>query len=150
MEINSLGKQAHRKHRARSTNRKQHGACQLSPEKESKYNRVLRRAFSPCPPGSNCLFSPLNVLCLRFDGVAAIEEMPATVTVLVARSVLDEIFPFFLESTPAVKKPLAVIRPVSHTPSSGGHCYSKSSTLLPDYKKNFYYRHVGLNPGRTF
>ena len=27
--------------------------------------------------------------------------MPATVTVLLARSVLDEIFPFLLESTPA-------------------------------------------------
>ena len=39
-------------------------------------------AFSLLPPGSNFLFCSLNVLSLRFSGVAAVEEMPATVTVL--------------------------------------------------------------------
>ena len=29
-------------------------------------------------------------------------------------------------------------------------CYSKSSTLLPDYKKKLSCRHRGLNPQRTF
>ena len=87
-------------------------------------------AFSSLPPGSNGLFSSLNVLSLRFDGVAAVEEVPETIAVLVlfslARvstlSIGDEIFPSLLESTPAVKMPSAIIRPVSHTPSFGGLC----------------------------
>ena len=57
--------------------------------------------------------------------------MSATVTILVARSVLsigDEIFPPLLESTPAVKMPSAIIRPVSHTPSFGGHCCTGLNT----------------------
>ena len=126
-----LGKQTHTKHRARGTNRKQQGACQLSPEKKVEYSRVPRRAFSPCPPGSNCLFSPLNVLCLRFDGVAAIEEMPATVTVFVARSAGDEIFSPRLGPAPAVKLPEAVVFPVSHIPSVAGHCCSGVSRPVP-------------------
>ena len=117
-----LGKQTHTKHRARSTIRKQQGACQLSPEKKVEYSRVLRRAFSPYPRGSNCLFSSLNVFCLRFDGVAAIEAMPATVTVLAARSASDEIFSPQLGPAPAVKMPEVVVFPVSHIPSVGGHC----------------------------
>ena len=60
-------------------------------------------AFSSLPPGSKGLFSSLNVLSLRFDGVAAIEEIPETVAVLVlfsltrvsTLSIGDEIFPFF-------------------------------------------------------
>ena len=70
-------------------------------------------AFSLCPPGSNCLFSSLNVLSLRYHGVAAVEEMPATVPVLV------EIFLFLLELAPAVKMPEAVVLPVSPCPRSG-------------------------------
>ena len=45
--------------------------------------------------------------------------MSAVVLVLVARSVGDEIFPFWLEPTPAVKMPEVVIRPWFHVPSFG-------------------------------
>ena len=81
--------------------------------------------FSPFPPGSNCLFSLLVVLCLRFAGVAAVparvptcsigEEMSADAVVLLVvrtRSVGEEMFPCGFEPTPAVKKPSAVVRPV--------------------------------------
>ena len=39
-----------------------------------------------------------------------------------SRSVGEGILPPWLEFTPAVKRPLAVVRPYSHTPSFGGHC----------------------------
>ena len=77
----------------------------FSPEKEGRVTAASQGgALSLLLPGSNCLFCSLNVLCLRFDGVAAIEEMPATVTVLVARSVLDEYFPFCLNLRPRSKR----------------------------------------------
>ena len=63
------------------------------PKKKVEYSRVPRRAFSPCPPGSNCLFSSLNVLCLHFGGVAAIEKMSAKVLALVDRSWDDGVLP---------------------------------------------------------
>ena len=86
-------------------------------------------AFSPFPSGSSCLFSSLVVLCLGFAGVPAVparvptssvgEEMSANVAVVVMtarvspRSVVGEVcFPRF-EPTLAVKKPSAVVRPVS-------------------------------------
>ena len=84
-------------------------------------------AFSILPPGSNCLFCSLNVLSLRFSGVAAVLFSRSSTLSIVG----DEIFPFLLESTPAVKKPLAVIRPVSHTPSFGGHCCPGVSRPVP-------------------
>ena len=37
-------------------------------------------------------------------------------------SVGERILPPWFESTPAVKKPLAVVRPCSHVPSFGGYC----------------------------
>ena len=86
-------------------------------------------AFSPFPPGSNCLFSSLVVLSLGFDGVAAVsaraptcsvgEETSADAVVILvparvpARSVVGEVcFPRF-EPTPTVKKPSAVVRSVA-------------------------------------
>ena len=72
------------------------------------------------------------VLCLRFTRVAAVpvrvptcsigEEMSANGVVFFARFVGEEMFPSWFESTPAVKIPSAVVRPVSHIPSFGGHC----------------------------
>ena len=103
--------------------------------------------FSSFPPGSNCLISSLVVLCLGFAGVAAVparvptcsvgEEMSANVAVVVltarvsTRSVVGEVcFPRF-GPTPAVKKPSAVVRPVSHVPSFGGHCCPGVSKPVP-------------------
>ena len=65
----------------------------LSPEKESRVTAAFQSGpFSPFPPGPNCLFSSLMVLCLRFAEVAAVpasvptcsvgEEMSANVAVL--------------------------------------------------------------------
>ena len=113
--------QTHTKQKQKNTKHKQ-GASQLSPEKESRVTAAFQGGdFSPFPPESNCLFSSLDVLCLRFSGVAAVpasvptcsvsEEISASVAVLFARSVGDEIFPPWLEPTPAVKKPAAVVRP---------------------------------------
>ena len=34
----------------------------------------------------------------------------------------EEMLPRWFEPTPAVKMPSAVVRPVSHIPSFGGHC----------------------------
>ena len=70
-------------------------------------------AFCPFPPGSNCLFSSLVVLCLRFSGVAAV---PASVPTC---SVDEEIFPPWFGPTPAIKMPSAVVRPVFHSSRSG-------------------------------
>ena len=83
-------------HRAETENTKhKQEASQFSPEKESRVTAAFQGgAFSLLPPGSNCLLCSLNVLCLRFDEVAVVEEMSAVVFVLVARSVVDEIFPF--------------------------------------------------------
>ena len=74
-------------------------------------------AFSRFPPGSTCLFSSLVVLCLRFSGVAAV---PAYVPICF---VGEEMLRPWFEPTPAVKMPTAEVRPVSHVPSFGGHCY---------------------------
>ena len=117
------------KQRQKNTKHKQ-GTSQLFPEKESRVTAAFQGgAFSPFPPGSNWLFSSLDVLCLRFSGVvAAVEEMSASVAVLLvlARvsplSVGDEMFPPWLEPMPAVKKPEAVVRPWSHVLSFGEHC----------------------------
>ena len=105
------------------------GASQLSPEKESRVTAAFQgSAFSPFPPGSNCLFSSLDVLCLRFAGVAAVpasvptcsvgEEMSANVVVLLVLArvstysvVGEKMFPPWFEPTPAVRKPAAVVRP---------------------------------------
>ena len=95
-----IGKQTHTEHRARSTNRKQQGASQLSPEKKVEYGRVPRRTFSPCPPGSNCLFSSLGVLCLWFSWITAVEKMSAKVRVLVDRSGGDGVLPLDLNPRP--------------------------------------------------
>ena len=48
-------------HRAQTENTKhKQGASQLSPEKESRVTAAFQGgAFSPFPPGSNCLFSSL-------------------------------------------------------------------------------------------
>ena len=54
--------------------------------------------------------------------------MSAVVLVLI---VDDEIFPLWYELTAAVKKPAAVVRPVSHVPSFGGHCFPGVSRPVP-------------------
>ena len=94
-------------HKAQTENTKyKQGASQLPPEKENKVTVAFQGgAFSPFPPGSNCLFSSLMVLRLRFAGVAAVpagvptcsvgEEMSANVVVLLVvptRSVGEEMF----------------------------------------------------------
>ena len=105
--------------------------AQSSPQ--GKQNKIKAAsysgAFSPFPPGSNCLFSSLVLLSLSVSGVAAVparvptcsvgEEMSADVVVILvsalapARFVVGEVcFPRF-EPTPVVKKPSAVVRPVS-------------------------------------
>ena len=88
-------------------------------------------AFSPFPPGSKCLFSSLVALCLRFSGVAAVEEMSANVFVSSARSVGEEILPPWFEPTPAIKMPEAVVRSWSHVPSFGGHYCPGVSRPVP-------------------
>ena len=119
-----LGRTIIQKHREQtkyrqSTKHKQE-ASQLSPEKESRVTAAFQGgAFSPFSPGSNCLFSSLVVLCPRFFGVAAVEEMSANVFVFFARSVGEEIFPPWFEPTPSVKMPEAVVRPWSHVPTFG-------------------------------
>ena len=57
--------------------------------------------------------------------------MSAVIPVLLARSVGDEIFFPWLEPTPAVKMPEAVVRPWSHVPSFGGHCWPGVSRPVP-------------------
>ena len=57
--------------------------------------------------------------------------MSAVILVLLTRSVGDEIFPPWHEPTPAVKMPEAVVRPVSHIPSFGGHCCPGVSRPVP-------------------
>ena len=111
----------------------------FSPEKEGRVTAAFQGgAFSLLPPGSNCLFCSLNVSSLRLSGVAAVEEMPAIVTVLFSRLVLDEIFPFLLESTPMVKMPKAVIRPCSQIPWFRGQCCPGVSRPVPaDYDLSF-------------
>ena len=84
--------QTHTKKRQKNTKHKQ-GASQLSPRKKRRVTAAFQGgAFSPFPPGSNCLFCSLDVLCLRFAGVADVpasvptcsvgEEMSANVAVL--------------------------------------------------------------------
>ena len=43
----------------------------------------------------------------------------------------EEMSPPWFEPTPAVKKPSAVVRPVSHVPSFGGHCCPGASRPVP-------------------
>ena len=57
--------------------------------------------------------------------------MSAVILVLVDRSVGDEIFPPWLEPTPAVKMPEAVVRPWSHIASFGGHSCPGVSRPVP-------------------
>ena len=116
--ITWIEKQSFRKqstHKAQTENKQE--ASQLSPEKESRVTAAFQGgAFFPFPPGSNCLFCSLDVLRLRFSGVAAAEEMSSIVFVSFARlstlSVVgDEIFVLWHEPTPAVKMPEVVVRP---------------------------------------
>ena len=81
-------------------------------------------AFSPFPPGSKCLFSSLVFLCLRF----AIAVLTARVS---TRSVVGEVCFSRFGATPAVKKPSAVVRPVYHVPSFGGHYCPGISRPVP-------------------
>ena len=122
---NNLGKQsthkAETKHEAQTESKQ--GAFQFSPEKKGRVSAAFQGgAFSPLPPGSNCLFCKLGVLRPRFSWIADVEKMSANVLVLVDRSGGDGVLPPWLESTPAVKKPLAVVRHCSHVPSFGGPC----------------------------
>ena len=122
---NNLGNKLHRaeteKHEAQSTNRKPPS----SPEKKNSRGTVAFQggAFSPFPPGSNRLFSSLLGLwpCCRKVLSAVILVLFSLVRVSTL-SVGDEIFPPWLEFTPAIKKPLAVVRPSLHVPSFGGPC----------------------------
>ena len=83
-----------------------------------------------------------------FSGVAAVparvltcsvgEEMSANVAVVVLTArvstcsvVGEEISHPWFEPRPAVKKPSAVVRPVSHVPSFGGHCCPGVSRPVP-------------------
>ena len=123
------------KHEAQTENKQ--GVSQFSPEKESRVTAAFQSgAFFPFPPGSNCLFCSLGVLRLRFSWVAAVEEMSSIVFVsfacLSTLSVVgDEIFFLWLEPTPAVKMPEAMVRVVSHIPSFGGHCCPGVSRPVP-------------------
>ena len=120
----------HTKHRQSTDRNIKHKqrASPLSPEKESRITAAFQGvAFSPFPPGSNCLFSLLIVLCLHFAGVAAVpasvstcsvgEEMSANVAVLLVLArvsthfVGEEMLPPWFEPPPAVKKPSAVVCP---------------------------------------
>ena len=74
-------------------------------------------AFSSFPPRSNCLFSSLVVLSLSFAGVAAV---PAHVPTC---SVREEMSSPSFDPMPTNKQPSAMVRPLSHVPSFGGHCY---------------------------
>ena len=129
---NYLGNKAHTNHR-QSTDRKQTSSLPALPRKKSRVTAAFQGgAFFPFPPGSNCLFCSLGVLRLRFSGVAAVEEVSANVFVS-SYSVVEGILPPWLESTPAVKKPLAVVRPCSHIPSFGGHCSPGVPKSVPAY-----------------
>ena len=92
LERTIIYKTEHTQAQTENTKQKQ-GASQLSPEKETRVTAAFQGgAFSPFPPGSNCLLSSPMVLCLRFAGVAAVpasvptcsvgEEMSANVAVL--------------------------------------------------------------------
>ena len=89
-------------------------------------------SFSTVPPGSNCLFPSLLGLwpCCRkvMSAVILVLFSLARVSTL---SVGEGILPPWLESTPAVKKPLAVVRPCSHIRSFGGHCCPGVSKPVP-------------------
>ena len=109
-------------HRQKCTKHKQrasHGPT-LSPEKKDKITAAFQSdAVSPFPPGSNCSFSSLVVLCLRFAGVAAVparvpthsvgEEMSAVVVEnlvparVFTRSVSEEMFSPWFDPMPMSK-----------------------------------------------
>ena len=57
--------------------------------------------------------------------------MSAVILVLLARSVGDENFPPWLDSTSAVKMPEAVARPASYISLFGGHCCPGVSRPVP-------------------
>ena len=100
--------------------------AQRFPQKKHRVTAAFQSgASSPFLPGSNCLFSSLVVLCLRFSGVTAVSARVPTC------SMGEEMFPLWFEPTPAVKKPSAVVRPVSHVPSFGGHCCPGVSRPVP-------------------
>ena len=64
------------------------------PEKKGRVTAAFQGgAFSPLPPGSNCLLCWLGVLRLRFSWIAAVEKMSAKVLVLVDRSGGDGVLP---------------------------------------------------------
>ena len=121
---------AETKHEAQTESK--HGATQLFPEKKSRATAAFQGgAFSLFPPGSNCLFSSLLGLwpcCRKVLSAEILVLLSARVSTL---SVGEGILPPWFESTAAVKKPAAVVRPVSHVPSFGGHCCPGVSRPVP-------------------
>ena len=110
--------------------------ARCSPQKtKDKFTAAFQSgAFSPFPPRSNCLFSSLPFssslglwpCCRKVMFVVVLTSRVSTCSV-----VGEEMSPSWFEPTPAVKKPSAVVRPVSHVPSFWGHCCPGVSRSVP-------------------
>ena len=130
---NRAGRQAHKN---KVTRRKNNGHPRPSflPTKRKDYHyysRIPKRCLLSFSTGVKLLVFFAIVLCMGFAGIAGVparvptcsvgEEMSGNVVVVLvparvsSRSVVGEVcFPRF-ETTPAVKKPSAVVRPVSQS-----------------------------------
>ena len=96
------------------------------PKNKNKITAAFQSGgFSSFPPGSNCLFSSVVVLCLGFAGV---EAVPARIPTC---SVGEEMSANVVDPMPTSKKPSAMVCPFSHVSSFGGHCCPGVSRPVP-------------------